>query len=703
MNLDIREFMNTLENKCKSGDVSGDMLTTAKTVACAVKGFLTTQSVGTAKEDIGSSFKINSGFDEAAFAGIGVDNIIALVKDAGIRPEFQAAAAGSIAAMLYRASTSNGDFTSTFSQQTKRAAGNGVQSIMGYEDLMPQSVHQYFSNVSTEAFGANSDKVVSDLQVAMTVSLLKWHNTLTPRVLSNIPTTEPVVNYVREEIKVYELGSSVDQDKSVLDMYEDPSIVSNELTRIIPLYGNKVAGEVVADGILAFGKEANLIALGKDANKLGHTTFNRTDIVADGIKLDYVRVSITLADGITKKSFDISIPESRGRLTRAANQLSTARTANITHTVVMDATYPAVTGTAAETIGAILLATGDKLVVKLEVTPRVDIRNGNTYTLGAVSWGAVSSANGTADDATRALVTSSTIALLGYSLDARYSEENNRKSNIATTTERTQLVYEIPQGRNFVLDVPLNGPVVNASQNHANLYNVVRIGQDNVTLQTILGVLAAVGVATDAYAASPIPANKPGDRFAAGGRVKPTYVAATLDMIGIDSFDDSRRQDAIQGRVLTFLNAIVQTILSDSKYTQQLDGNSVATFRLITSPVILGNIVGAKPGEYLIPSANGVELTLKLASGVILECVTTTFDYMAGKIVLIPFLSGNPASELNFGHNRDYGTVVGSYTHSDSGSAVQRLIANVRELPVPTNAIGAIIDVTNIDKAVYRA
>jgi hypothetical protein len=695
---DISAFLASLESKSKTGKVSGDMLATAKNVSSCVTSFITSHTIGTTQEEIGS-FKINSAFDESAFESIGEDAILTLVRESGVPEAYVGSAAGSVAAILHRA-TKTRDFASAIAMQNKKSEANGTKSIISYEDLMPQSVHQFYVQPGLEVFGATSDKVISDLQVAITVSLLKWHNTITPRVLSNIPTTEPVVNYVREEVKVYNLGDTIDKDKSIIDLYSNPASITNELTKIAPLYANKVGSEILADGILAFGKEASLIALGVIANKVGFDKYNRTDIVADGVKLETVIVSIKV--GSDTGLYTVSIPASRGRLTRVSNTISTVRAANITHTAVMTKDTAA-RATTTDTIDSIVGVTGDKLLVKLELSPRIDIRNGNITTLGSVSVSAVSEANGTADSATTTALGTATVTLYGYGVDARYAEENNRKSNIATTTERTQLSYEIPQGRNFVLDVPLHGPVVNATQNHANLHSIVRIGQDNVTLQMIAGVLASVGIAAEAYAANPVPENNPGALYAAGGRVRPTYVSSTLAMAGVDSFDDSRRQEAIQGRVMTHLGSVVQEIMAGSFLGQQLDGASAPTFRLITSPTILGNIVGAKPGEYQGDSANGVELTLKLTSGAILECVTTTFADFSDKIIIIPFLAGNPASDLNFGHNRDFGTIVGSYTHSDNNSAVQRLLANVRELPVPTNAVGAIIDVTGIDAATLRA
>ena len=58
--------------------------------------------------------------------------------------------------------------------------------------------------------------------------------------------------------------------------------------------------------------------------------------------------------------------------------------------------------------------------------------------------------------------------------------------------------------------------------------------------------------------------------------------------------------------------------------------------------------------------------------------------------------------EMNFAINYDFGTVVAHYAYNGAGgSANQRLYANSREMPIPTNAIGAIVDVTGIEAASF--
>lgn len=157
------------------------------------------------------------------------------------------------------------------------------------------------------------------------------------------------------------------------------------------------------------------------------------------------------------------------------------------------------------------------------------------------------------------------------------------------------------------------------------------------------------------------------------------------------------------------MTSVIAELHTKSFYTNQLVNGQMPVYRVITSNKVKDNVLGVTHlhnhlAEGGAPVAgDGVELRLVLKSGVVLEVITTTFSSMDTKMIIIPFLPGQPKSELNFGTNWDYGTMVGHYNHSDGHAATNRRIyANTRELPVPTNVIGAIVDVQNIDEAMFR-
>ena len=93
---------------------------------------------------------------------------------------------------------------------------------------------------------------------------------------------------------------------------------------------------------------------------------------------------------------------------------------------------------------------------------------------------------------------------------------------------------------------------------------------------------------------------------------------------------------------------------------------------------------------------DGVEYVIGLNNGIRLEFVTTTFNYMTNRLAMWPVIKNNAESELHYAHNWDYGTMVAHYTPSGE-AAHHRLFANIRELPIVTTPIAAIIDIVGMD------
>ena len=72
---------------------------------------------------------------------------------------------------------------------------------------------------------------------------------------------------------------------------------------------------------------------------------------------------------------------------------------------------------------------------------------------------------------------------------------------------------------------------------------------------------------------------------------------------------------------------------------------------------------------------------------------------MNDRIIMIPFLASNAGSILNFGTDYDQGTMIGNYTNTSGEAVAQRIFSVTRELLIPTNVIGAILDIVGLDSA----
>lgn len=698
-----------------AGIVSADLVSLATEIGEHVQSFLAENNIARQKESNGAWIATES-FTSDTLPEVGIESILTLLEGTNVPQKNRMQAAEAVALILGRNAT-GGSAGDAWGRQGMSQTDFGG-SLISMEDMYPSHISALFkdSRMSTESFGTNQDAVLVDMKIAITVSLMKWHTTLTPRMLAVMGTSTPIVQYKKETLVVYDLNNPSNVDTRVIDLYEDPALVSNELKQIVPAEANDTADDVlVSDGIVRFDKKANLLELSIDATKYGYTTINRTDIVADGVLME--KVYIELSDLVDTETFELLIPKSKGRLSRQNNGESSIRAANIQHTVLLTAATTESDGSAS-TLMTKLGDPADAIAVTLQLKPEIDLKTGIAYALGGFSVAAANVGGLTPNAGTDTLVANiitNTVpggagaGLTGYALDAKFSEENMRKSDIAVTNETGQLAYNIPTGRNYLIDYAMGDDRANAGTNAANLNAVIRIGQDDRALKLIEAVMLEVKDANALKVAIGAAALDIGQFYAAGNKVRPTVLETTLDLGGITTDRDDVRFQLITSRTEAFLTSVIAELHTKSFFTNQLINGQAPVYRVVTSNKVKDNVLGVQHYHNHLTdgaapvSGDGVELRIVLKSGVILEVVTTTFASMDTKMIIIPFLPGQPKSELNFGTNWDYGTMVGHYHHSDGHAATNRRIyANTRELPVPTNVLGAIVTVDNIEEAMFR-
>lgn len=589
--------------------------------------------------------------------------------------------------------------------------------------IFPQSIAQEMLGhgvPSEESFGANIDSVIPDLKLAISTAILKFHSGITHRILPNRPTAVPNVQYIKTTLEVYDLSSPDSPLTPILDLYDDPSTVKNDLQVIVPLTANdsQTAPVLVANGVIKFGPEANLQALSIDATKPGFVHYNRTDLVADAAKIKSVQISLALAGTPNVvETFEINVNNTKSRMVRMADSDSSAdRIANIEYVGFINKDTKRTNGAASVILSTVTEA-AEGLRVLIVVNAKLNLMTGVVRALGNVEISAVNSLSATAvlsSDVTDLVTAIKATAgatyttgafLVGYTLEAKFSEENMRKTNIAVRSRRSPYSYDIPTGRNYVLDYALGQQ--NAEDNAASLTKIIRIGQDEKVLRMIIETLDYVYNQVQMYEGNPMDKKTdPGTAYVAGSRVRPYVYTGTMALEGLLAIKTADRSGDIKQYALTFLNAVIEKVMIKSKFRQQLPGDTTPTLKLITSGLILGNVLGIPhihnhlSNQDKRGNSDGVEYRLVLPSGVVLEVVTTTFEYMRSKIIMIPTIPDSPESELNLGHNWDYGTMVGHYTPANE-NAHHRLYANAREMPIITCPIGAQIDVTGIDEVTF--
>ena len=642
-------------------------------------------------------------FDDA-MTSTGIEELQTLIKSCGIADAYLVPCCESVLNIIDRCLHRSA--TAAWTQQNLKSdnVANGAKASNSLSDIYASDTVAALTGgyaPGTEAFGVNVDLAVPDLKIAVSVAIMNYHTRLLPRILPTKPINQPQISFTKQYLEVYDLKSIEGKRARLVDLYQNPEFAANELTRIVPMKTNDAAGDfLVSDGLLKFGATANILKLALQASKPGFTQINRTDLIAEGVKLESVTVSLTV--GGTTEQFVVVVPLSINRLTRMVNAADSAmRNADIKFRVQLRKGAAVADGTPSTILAE--LGDNESVVLEFNLKPTISLKFGLTDCLGSASMRARHDIDNdqlvAGEGASK--VAAGTLALVGYTLDARFSEENLRKTNIAIWTHRQPFSFDVPIGRNYVYDYAIGQD--NAEEHATNLTKVIGIGQDDIALRTV-----AIRTLEDVYDRLQVGDANPEDKndyigkfFVAGDKVRPAVFSGKLDFSALNIIRDADRSGDIKQKAITFLNAVTTKVLYESFFLQQVGGAGV-TFKCVTSLPVLGNVIGVPHihdhmnKEDQRDIGDGVEYVLVLPNGVRIEFVTSTFDYMANKMVMWPVIKNNADSELNYAINLDYGTMVAHYTPSGE-AAHHRMFANIRELPIVLCPVGIIVDVDGMD------
>lgn len=565
---------------------------------------------------------------------------------------------------------------------------------------------------SQEAFGANIDKVLPDVRASMTVTLLQFHRGLIDRIMHRRTSTSPYVKYVVPYAEVYDMLKSNDEDHNVRDwgdhiipfieLYGDPKAVTNLLQPIIPLEANDTEDVVFADGYIKFGPRANLFDLSVLPNQLGKTHYNYTDLVSENVIVKSVVVEVT--KGEKKELIEIPVDKVTGarlQMTPNVND-SGVRQCMFTYTVRFDKNTKTNTGATSE----IFAACTDTDIIRVTITDAtsINLKRSDVQGIGSVSWKAYSVTGAEVDPAVSALADEIGMNLVAYSVDAKYSEENLRKSNLAIRNHIRTFDFEISNGRNILVDYSFEEELPEFLMSLVT--EATSLGQDHRGIDVIIRELLHVYDVTNEENADPNfreRLDKIGFQYVSSQLVRPVVYLGTIDLANVDSVRSSDVLGDIRQYVEWELLNYISLIYQNSFYKHQLNAGEKPMFKVFTSSVILENIFSIPHIHNHLNTespvdGSSVEYRRVLPNGTILDCVTCTFNYMRDKIVMIPYRENAPEDILNFGHNWDYGTFVAHYNPQLDNAVNKRVFSNTRSMVIPTNPMGLYLDVHHFDE-----
>jgi hypothetical protein len=630
-----------------------------------------------------------------------------LVADSGVPKCYQEAATARVAAILCQVVGKNGQIAFTDYNTNDTEVRGEIRSL---ESLYGPALWQAVAP-ATEAFGLQMDRVTPDLKTILTVALLQFHVALTPRVVPIQSVTQSNIQITREMMEVFDMSQPDQKPTRIIELYRDPDMVDNRAVRIEPLVANDAGHAfLVEDGIYKLEEELNLfkLALITDGSKPGWEKFNHTDIIEDGIVVDGLLVKLTTGAGTgsaKSETFVLEIPKDKARLTQVPNDYrSTERRLQLDRTTIPlnastkrhDSDQPS------EILAAYTAASGKYLALRINLNASVDRKTGNAK---ASCWGKAAirtlNSNVALDAADTTFINGLEVEYLGVKIDARYNEDNKRKTSIRVEINRRNMSYELPAGRNFVMDFAIGQE--GATNAATRLAQVECIGRDGKILKVISETLQYVhNIRWDMGNSEEVNAEIAAT-YAAGDLVNQTAYTGTIDFgTGFLAIRSADATGDIKQFLAVRLNKIITGLNACSLIEKQLAQGTPVTYRVITSPYLLGTILACHHIHAHLDqnsqAGNGAtEYVLKLDCGARLEVVTTTFKNMYDKMVIIPFFEDSPTSMFNFGTDFDQGTLVGAITlGADNSAAHNRMFSTTREALIPTNVVGAVLTITGL-------
>lgn len=576
----------------------------------------------------------------------------------------------------------------------------------------------YSAMAGQEAFGANIDTVLPDIRASLAVTLMQFHRGILDRIMHRRTSASPYVKYVVPYAEAYDMLKSNDRDAQVrnegdhivplIELYADPQVVSNTLQQIVPLKSNDTNDDLVSDNVIKFNRNVNLFDLSVRANQLGGSHYNYTDLVSENVSVQ--TVYIKLKKDATEETFAIDVGYANGaRLNMMPNvEDSGIRATFFTHTVKLTKDTQTVEGQPSTILAS--CTNDDYIRVDINITASINLKYANANGMAHATVRAMNRNRSSVDPTVESLATElkkeGGTTLVGYTLNAQYSEENLRKSNLALRYHIRTFDFEISNGRNILVDYSFQEDLPEFVM--SLITEATSLGQDHRGVDVITRQMMWVYDQTNQENMDPTfrdRLKRIGFQYVASQLVRPVVYLNTIDLNNVDNIRSGDILGDIRSYVELELLNLTSLYFQNSFYRTQLAPGESPVFKVLTSDVIMDNLLSIPHYHDHLnkDDATGdsdVQFRRVLPNGAILEVVTTAFNYWRDKIVMIPYRKDKPDDILNWGHNYDCGTFVAYYNPQLGNGVNKRVFANARTMVIPTNPSGIYLDVKNASKLI---
>jgi len=660
---------------------------------------------------------------EVALTDIGADDVQALCKSCGIPDNQMRAAVESVGLCIHN--YTHGYSMQTHFEQAAPSVSHGNFEMKQLSSIYSDHAMESLSmtpKAAVESFGAYTDNTITDAKVAITVSILRFHRSALHRIIPNIPTNSNVVTFKVDNMEVYDLTKSRDSKSSVrndgdhripfVELYKDPSPANATLKPILLHTANDPAApgnKLIDENIAKIGVEVNMFDYSVDPGVVGYNHIDYTDLVGDNVRIKALYIEID--DGTVQEMVTIPVITDGGARMNMNmnNQDSSDRTAALNGSIGLDNTTAQSSGVVSTILAGL---TADAYVgVAYNASGQINLKTSNVIVHGSIDTDIKTKSGNAVIAGDQTIFDGLTIKMVGYEIDAHFSEENIRKTTRALRILTKQFGYEIPGSANNIVQYSLTQSRPETVID--GLTKMMSVGIDDRGINLILDTLQQVKdriVAESAFGSDVPYTKRIGCNFVAGQRVKPYIYTGNIDITNSISIRDEDRLGDVRSYAEKYLLEVLTRIHNESYYQNELGNGEKAVFNVLTSGWIKDALLSVPHyHDHLRDTAKdavsdgAVEFRRTMSNGNVLNVMTTTFNYMTDKMIIIPVRANSPRSTLNFAQNLERGTYVTQATPSVDSAIYNQLISNAREFPIVLNPVGALLTVSGLTQVFQDA
>lgn len=593
----------------------------------------------------------------------------------------------------------------------------GIEKVVG-RSMAPSAMSNFEEGPGLEMFGDDINRLNTDDRLTMSLIIMRpWENIM-DKGLARVNDSSPVVTIRIPAPEAYDWAKTQDQSLStelregrkntnrLRDLYRNPTPVNTAPKKVLPRDEND-SKNVLFDGAnnpeyIKTGVTAWLKDLAKDAAVFGYGHSDRSDLIADGGKVD--KIVFALTDGTNTENFvvDTRVFDTALFTHSPMNRSSTQRQ------VMLEAIVPLrkETKTFAGATSALLAPFTDaKIFATVTLAGQLDIATGQIQLSGSANLElAQLDAATPISPASQTAFGELSAAPVAYRTDLTWDEENQRKANLSIWVRYSEQQFIIPRSRVFFTEYSLTQEMDDNAV--AATSSIVALGNGSRGLDIIVNALNDTADALQVAAQDPELAsvNSLDEQSFAASLVKPTVVTTSIDFDQeqVNNMNESTRLVEMHGRFRARVLSMLATLFADSLMLNQYKGGETPVIKMWVHSTIADIVIGIDDYHPDLKdqerTASGADYSMKLPNGYRLDIIKSNFDCLKERIYALPVIESDMSSLISGASIRDCGTVTTNYTPTNNGSVLRRVATTTREIVMVSNKVGLCIEVKGIGK-----